>query len=447
MARIGGAAARLREAGVGPGDRVLLCAPNSPAVPVLYFAIHAAGAVAVVVAPDMPAPSVEGVATAAGVRLALVERDDLSAKISTLSASETAAAEGELTFDAPDLGAPADLLFTSGTTGKKKGVRLTHRNIAAAGRNIATFLRIEPTDIQAVPLPLSHSFGLGCVRSLAFAGHTLLIERGLVNPAAMLKRMTTLGATGLAVVPSGVDVIRRTTGDALGALRDQLKFVELGSAAISPENRAWLMEMLPHTRLCHHYGMTEASRAAFIEYHADKERLGTVGRASPNVEITILDAEGAPVAAGETGAIVVSGEVVTGGYWEDPELTASRISPAGLITGDIGRLDADGYLHLLGRQDDIINVGGRKVAPDEVEAVLLAHPDITDAACVPMADPVLGQAVAAHVVVHGALDVEAVAAWARERLEDYKVPRAVLAVASIPRTDNGKIQRHLLAGR
>jgi long-chain acyl-CoA synthetase len=261
----------------------------------------------------------------------------------------------------------------------------------------------------------------------------------------MLKRMANRGATGLAIVPAGVDVIRRTTGDALSALSDQLNFVELGSAPISVENRAWLMAMLPHTRLCHHYGMTEASRMAFTEYHADCDRPTSVGRASPNVQLSILDAEGQPAKPGETGMIVVSGDIVTSQYWQDPDLTAKRLSPFGFITGDLGRLESDGFLYLFGRQDDIINVGGRKVAPDEVETLLLAHPDVVDVACVAMPDAILGQAVKAHVVARGSIDEEAIIAWAQAHLEDYKVPRTLVMIDAIPRTDNGKIQRHLLA--
>lgn len=446
VARISGAADALRQAGIKPGDRILLCAPNTPAIPILYFAIHASGAIAVVAAPDMPADSLRSLADAAEARLALLERSDVDLACPVLSAAEAAKAMGSGELRTPAMDAPADLLFTSGTTGKKKGVLLTHANAAAAARNISDFLDIRPEDIQAVPLPLSHSFGLGCIRSMALSGHTLLIERGLVNPAAMLKRMSTRGATGLAIVPTGVDVIRRMTGDALGGLRDSLRFVELGSAPISSETRAWLMDTLPRTRLCHHYGMTEASRTAFIEYHADAHRPGSVGRASSCATITILDDDGSSASIGETGEIAVAGDMVMSKYWNDPDLTRTKIGPYGLMTGDVGHLDADGYLYLLGRRDDVINVGGRKVSPDEVEEALRRHPAIIDACCVAMDDPVLGQAVSAHVVRAEAVDNETLLAWLRPQLEDYKLPRAIVTVDRVPRTEAGKVQRHLLRG-
>lgn len=444
VARVAGAAAGLREAGMRTGDRVLLSAVNSPAIPILYFAIHAVGGVAVLVAPETPPDAIAAIAAQAEAGLALLDRPLDTLDCPALVASEVAARIAAADFVFPPASATADLLFTSGTTGKKKGVMLSHANTVAAARNISAFLGVRSDDIQTVPLPLSHSFGLGCVRSMAWAGHTLLIERGLVNPAAMLKRMARRGATGLAIVPSGVDVMRRMTGDSLGELRGSLRFVELGSAPIAAEARSWLMDMLPTTRLCHHYGMTEASRAAFTEYHADAHKVGSVGQASPNVTITILDEARAPAPVGQTGEIAVSGDVVMSGYWRDAELSAARIGPHGLATGDVGRMDADGHLYLLGRRDDIINVGGRKVVPDEVEELLRSHPAISDVVCVGVPDPVLGQSVKAYLVRETPIDDAALLAWLKPRLEDYKTPRAFEDIAAVPRTDSGKVQRQMV---
>lgn len=448
LTRISGAAEVLREAGVEHGDRVLISAANSPAVPILYFAIHTVGAVAVLVAPDTPDPSVAGVAKQAGAKLALLDREIEDLDCASLDAANVALVEASWAgLRQPEISDIADLLFTSGTTGKKKGVVLTHGNILAAGRNISAFLQVAPSDLQAVPLPLSHSFGLGCVRSMAWTGHALLIERGLVNPAGMLKRMKARHATGLAIVPSGLDVVRRMTGDAIGELASDLRFVELGSARITEEARAWLMSQLPATRLCHHYGMTEASRAVFTEYHSDRERSGTAGRAADGVTLSIIGPDGSRLPPGEVGEIAVSGDVVMSGYWQDPELTAERLRAYGLLTGDEGRLDVDGYLYLNGRRDDIINVGGRKVAPDEVEDVLRQHPDIADAVCVAVDDDVLGQAVRAYVVRRRPGSDAELAAWLKPRLEDYKLPRQFCDIDSVPRTDSGKIQRALIRRR
>src|SRR5208337_533943 len=160
--------------------------------------------------------------------------------------------------------------------------------------------------------------------------------QGVGTGALVVKRILETRATGLALVPAGFDIIRRMTGEALGQARGHLRYIEIGSAAMKPETRRWLMELLPHTRICHHYGLTEASRAAFIEYHGDAHKLGSVGKAAPNVEILICNEQGNRLPTGETGEVVVRGRMVMKAYWNQPELTRQTFCNEGLKTGDIG---------------------------------------------------------------------------------------------------------------
>jgi long-chain acyl-CoA synthetase len=341
----------------------------------------------------------------------------------------------------------ADLLYTTGTTGNKKGVVLTHANILAAARNITSFVGNGPEDVEVVPLPLSHSFGLGRLRCLAVTGNTMVLEPSLGTGAPVVKRILDTRATGLALVPAGFEILRRMTGDALGQARDHLHYIEIGSAPMRPETRQWLTELLPHTRICHHYGLTEASRAAFTEYHSDAHKLGTAGRAAPNVEIAICDEVGRELPVGEIGEVVVRGGMVMREYWKQPELTQQTFCAAGLKTGDIGYLDSDGYLFLIARRGDLINVGGRKVAPDEIENLLCQLEGVRDVACVAEPDELLGECVKAYLVTERMIGRAEVAAFLRTRLEEYKIPQVIEQIASIPRTSSGKIQRQMLRGR
>ena len=269
----------------------------------------------------------------------------------------------------------ADLLYTTGTTGRRKGVVLSHENIAAAAININAFIGTTAEDGEIVPLPLAHSFGLGRLRVMALVGHTLTLLPGMRNPAAVLKRLLDERASGLAMVPAGFDLILRMTRDRLGDARDHLRYIEIGSAAMPPATREKLAQLLPGTRICHHYGLTEASRAAFLEYHADREHLASIGQPSPNVEMAVRDDEGRDVPDGREGQIVVRGQMVMQQYWKQPELTRQVFRDGWLFTGDRGRRNADGYYyHVTGRQSDIVNVGGLKVNPEEVEEALNAHP-------------------------------------------------------------------------
>jgi long-chain acyl-CoA synthetase len=445
-ARILQAAASLRALGVAKGDRVLICAGNTPVVPILYFAVHALGAIAAPVSPDTPESMLATLAADAEAKLAVIEKavKEVPCAVASPRAVIDGAIGGDEIEPVCDAGSVADLLYTSGTTGRKKGVVLTHANILAAARNITEFVGNQPEDVEVVPLPLSHSFGLGRLRSLAVAGHTLVLEQGVGTGAPVVKRILETRATGFALVPAGFDIIRRMTGDVLGQAREHLRYIEIGSAAMKPETRHWLTEMLPNTRICHHYGLTEASRAAFIEYHSDAHKLGSVGRAAPNVEILVCDEHGSRLPTGETGEVVVRGAMVMREYWKQPDLTKQAFCKEGLKTGDIGCLDGDGYLSLLGRRSDLINIGGRKAAPDEIEDLLCQMEGVREAGCVGAPDELLGECVKAYLVADREIGRAEIVTFLRTRLEEWKIPQTVERIDSIPRTSSGKIQRQLL---
>ena len=341
------------------------------------------------------------------------------------------------------LDAPADLLYTTGTTGRRKGVLLTHENIAQAALNINAFVGTSADDFEVMPLPLAHSFGLGRLRAMATAGNCLHLLPGMRNPAALLKHVLDSKATGLALVPAGFDLLLRMTRDRLGDARGHLRYVEIGSAPMPQETRKKLAELLPVTRLCHHYGLTEASRSAFLEYHADRDHLSSIGRPSPNVEMAIRDDQDRELLDGEHGEIVVRGRTVMRRVLETARLTRSVLRDGWLHTSDCGWRDAGGYYYLAGRQADVVNVGGRKVNPEEVEEVLNAHPAVVESACAGVPDPqgIVGEVLQAYVVVRREVSDEELIDWLRQRLEEYKVPRIWNRVDRIAKTESGKIQR------
>lgn len=430
--------------GVRPGDRVMLSAGNSAAFAAAYFAIHACGGIAVIVPPDTGATDLADAIARTRPVAVIADRDIAVPGITLLlieSLIETSPDPVEGTEPGPD--DIADILFTTGTTGRRKAVALSHRNIAVVAANLRDALQLDSTALVTVPLPLCHSFGLGHLRCMAVSGHGVHIERGMINPAGLIKRIEQFGATGLALVPAGFEIIRKLAGDAFAQLNGQLKVIELGSAAIDPETKSWLMAAMPTTRILHHYGMTEASRAVFSDYRRDGEAAGFVGRPCSGVTLTITDDNGDPVAAaGTEGEIHVAGAIVSPGYWnDDATLDRQRKTPNGFATGDFGSIDSDGNLTLTGRIDDMINIGGRKVAPDEIEALLMRHPAVADACCTAMPDPILGEAVQAHVVYRGMPEPEALQTWLAPQLAAHKLPRVIHAIDVVPRTASGKIQR------
>jgi long-chain acyl-CoA synthetase len=284
---------------------------------------------------------------------------------------------------------------------------------------------------------------------MAFVGSTLVPVPGMRIPAEMVGAIAKHRATGFAMVPAGIALLRRAGRDLLETVVDQLRYVEIASAAIAPDVRDWLLDTLPKTRVMHSYGLTEASRACVVDLRSEVGRRGSIGFASPNVEIEIRDATNRRVAAGVEGEIHVCGAMIMREYWRQPERTSEVLRDGWLRTGDIAHMDADGAIHLRGRSSDMINVGGMKVAPDEVERLLLEHPDVTDAACVGIADSrgISGERVKAFVVCKKSVDPGALLEWIRGKgLETYKVPVVVEESVTIPRTQNGKILRRLLKG-
>jgi long-chain acyl-CoA synthetase len=213
------------------------------------------------------------------------------------------------------------------------------------------------------------------------------------------------------------------------------------------DEKQLLLTRLPDTRICMHYGLTEASRSAFIEFHQQKDYLHTVGKATPGMQIVIKDEQGQDCPLGVEGEICVKGDAVTKGYYKADAINAQSYWGDYFRTGDWGTLDAEGYITLKSRKKELINVGGKKVSPVEVEDALLTIPAIKDCACIgiPDANHVMGEVVKAFVVTDGSdLDYAQVSQTLGKQLEAYKVPVEYEVVEAIPRTSSGKIQRLLL---
>jgi long-chain acyl-CoA synthetase len=448
--RVRSSAAGMVAMGVRPGDRVALAAASTPEFVAAYLGVQLAGGVVVPVAPRALPELVGQICTLAEPTLVVGLPTSMG---STVSYGDLLAAPGTAVPATPPAGigpeSPADLLFTTGSTGRPKGVLLSHRAIETAARHISEFLGQNGDDVEVLPLPLAHSFGLGRVRCCLYRGSTLVLVEGTSVFADAMRAIRRHGATGYSSVPSGYSALFQSQGDVLGEFSGQLRYLEIGSAPMSLEHKQRLMRLLPDTRICMHYGLTEASRSAFIEFHESRDRLDSIGRPSPGVEIQIVDERGVPLPAGVEGQIAIRSDATMIGYWKAEDETRRCLVDGLLVSGDRGHCDADGYLYLSGRQMELINVGGRKVAPAEIEAILGQYPAIADCACVGMPDPagITGQVVKALVVARDAAarpTNQDLARHLRGRIEPYKMPRAFEWVDAIPRSESGKILRKRL---
>ena len=346
----------------------------------------------------------------------------------------------------PNEEAIADILFTTGTTGAPKGVPLTFKNEAAAARNINAYIGNMAEDVELLALPISHSFGLGRVRCCLINGQTIILLGSFVNTKKLFRTIEEEGVAGFTMVPASWKFLQKMSGDKLAEYAHQLKYIEMGSAYFSPEDKRHLAELLPNTRVTMHYGLTEASRSAFMEFHVDEANIATVGKASPYTDIQVFDEKGNMLPQGQEGEICIKGEHVTNGYLNIP---ADDIfyGDGYFRTGDSGTINEGGYITLKSRIKELINVGGKKVAPTEVDEQIIKIPGVADCACVASKDPegVLGEVVKAFIV-KGSEDItfEQISEQLMGKLEAYKMPARYEWIDAIPKTANGKIQRNLL---
>lgn len=424
------------------GDRVILSAAGNIEFVYVYFGVHIVGGICVPIDPDTNQTRFEYIekSTTPVCVMGLLH----NVKKETIPFTDVVNGISKATYISPEQGQVADILFTTGTTGAPKGVALSYNNLSAAARNINAFIGNTSSDVELLALPVSHSFGLGRLRCSLSKGATVVMLGTFANVKKFFKEMARCQVTMFAMVPASWGFIKKMSGKYIGKFADQLKFIEIGSSFMPVEDKELLMSLLPKTRICMHYGSTEASRSAFMEFHTYKDNLLSIGKASPNVEIKIFTPQGTPAALGEEGEVCVKGEHVTCSYWnETPERFASDFYDGYFRTGDCGTMDAEGNIYLKSRIKEMINVGGKKVSPMEVEDILNTIPGIKESACIGIPDPgiVLGEVVKAFIVADDNLSDEEIMQQLRPQLEVYKLPVEIERINAIPKTGSGKIQR------
>ncbi len=441
-ARVEVAAAVLAGHGVGPGDRVALVLPNAPSFVEAYFGALRLGAIVVPVNVLLRPAEIEerlrAVSASAVVfdaerePLVTAPAERLGVTRIRLDAADAHPADAPLV--ARDPADPAVILFTSGTSGVSKGAVLTHGSIGAAARNAAEALAFGPADVVLGAAPFSHVLGqsTGLIATLATGGAVAVVPR--FDPVETLDLMVATGTTVLLGVPTMC--IALCAAARPGAELPPLRLAHVGGAPVPIEVVREFEETFG-ADVYEGYGLTEISGIATTYRTGELRRLGSVGRPLGDTELQIVSPDGALVPAGEVGEIRFRGSSVIPGYWGGAE-----ISPDGwLATGDLGRVDDDGYLFIVDRLKDMIIRNGYNVYPREVEEVLYEHPDVLEAAVIGIPDPRLGDEVVALVRARpgSVCNPAEIQQWVRERVAAYKYPRHVVVVDSLPTGPTGKI--------
>ncbi len=465
--------------GVKRGDRVAFYIENSVEYVITYYAVLKTGAITVALNTELVADNVQYIMDDCGVDILLVSKK-LFKKVEPLF-SKRKRVEQLYLWDSKrseqkDQSEPtlvhlpealesypehrpnrriidldvASIVYTSGSTGKPRGVTLSHLNIVTNTRSIVDYLELSNEDRVMVILPFYYIYGKSLLNTHFFVGGSAVIDNRFLYPNAVLKTMQEQQATGFSGVPSTFTIllnrsnIRTLTFEAL-------RYVTQAGGAMAPAVQKEVAEVFAPAKLFIMYGATEASaRLSYLDPADLPRKWGSIGKAIPNVELFVADAQGNPLPAGEQGELVARGANLMSGYWNHPEETAKVLKHGLYYTGDIGVMDEEGFLYVVGRSKDMIKIGGRRASAKEIEDVLYEHADVVDAAVIGVEDDMLGEAPKAFIVlkempVEKNGKKEELLQFMSERLATFKIPKEIEIRESLPKNKSGKIQKLKLA--
>ncbi|MBQ6775179.1 MAG: acyl--CoA ligase [Synergistaceae bacterium] len=434
-----GYAGYLASRGVKRGDIVVLRASQTVEYAVQYLGIHLAGAVVTSLGKTLSDEGVAEVAQKVGASMILNDPRGGVLEVAGKFFDE------KISFEFPKLEDTADIIFTTGTTGASKGVERTHNTLTAIAESHIHNCEYKDDTVMIIIGPVNHSGPVTQIVASFMNGSSVYLLDGMTNIRAFYHALD-YPSTSIACLlpPSAIRVILQLTGSKLGDYRDKIDFVQSESAHLPESDKERLCDLLPNTRLYNEYGASEASSMACYDYNKHRNKINCVGRPMINAKIFIVDEHRNVIKSSKEnpGLIACAGDVNMKGYVNDPELTAQTLVNGIVYTNDLGYIDEDGFVYVTGRRDDVINVGGLKVAPTEVEAAALEYDGVEDCVCVAVPDKITGSALKLLVVIpSGELQPAKLSAYLASRLEGYKVPKFYERVEKIARTFNGKIDR------
>lgn len=435
-------AAYLHSLGLRQCDRIAISAQKDLEFIYVYFAAHALGIVNIVVDAESNRKKLDYILDLMQPKMAFGFDSTQCRCVSYKEIKyDCEAVDEKPALTANDV---ADLIFTTGTTGLPKGVQLSHANIFGSADNINHFIGNTEDEIEVLGLPLCHSFGLGRLRCTLIKGATMVLVGNFANLKIFFNAIEQYKATGFGMVPAVWAYIRKFSGTRIAKFAPQIKYIEIGSAAMPLPSKEELCELFPNTRICMHYGLTEASRSAFMEFHTCRDRLATIGKpVCDKVDIKIFDDYGNEMPDGESGELCVKGNMVMLGYYQKDADQDAWFGEY-FRTGDCGYRDKDGWLYLVSRKKEIINIGGKKVSPVEIEDAICLLDGVEDCICIGVEDPdgVLGEVAKCYVQREGCkLTLEEIRRGIEGKLESYKIPAQWDWIDEIPKTSSGKKQR------
>ncbi|MFZ5519450.1 MAG: class I adenylate-forming enzyme family protein [Candidatus Zhuqueibacterota bacterium] len=341
----------------------------------------------------------------------------------------------------------ASIVYTSGSTGKPKGATLTHFNIVSNTHSIVEYLQLNAHDRIMVVLPFYYIYGKSLLNTHFCVGGSVVIDNRFLYPNVVLETMKQMEVTGFSGVPSTFMILLNRSSVRTYTF-SSLRYLTQAGGAMAPVVQKEVAKVFSPAKLFIMYGATEASaRLSYLDPEMLPQKWGSIGKAIPNVDLFIADENGRPLPPGEVGEIVARGSNLMVGYWNDPEETARVIKNGMYFTGDLGRMDEDGYLFVVGRKRDMIKVGGERVSAKEIEEAILEIPEVHEVAVIGVEEEVLGEAIKAIIVFNDEMEPlheKAIRAFLSKKLPLVKIPKFIEFVKTLPKNESGKILKTVL---
>ncbi len=458
----------LHSAGLGPGDRASFLVGNDPLLVAAYFGAFRAGVIANPINNRLTPAEIAYILEHAGSRLVVVGPEFAPVLAATLpmlpsqprvlalgaagalpqaDATTSLAEAPAARLDSP--ARPEDgalLIYTSGTTGRPKGVLLTQANVMAGTEFVRAGFEIGPAERTLCVMPLFHTNGLMFSHMpFLLAGATIGLRKRF-SASAFWKQCRDFGATSSSVSPTILAMLLEHEANAPAASEIHLDYIKVASAPTPAELAGRFERRFGAGLLLETYGLTETTAINVMNPLHGPRKHGSIGRALAPQEVRLAGDDGSPVPAGEPGEIEVRGPTVMKEYFRDPENTAKAMHDGWLRTGDIARMDADGFVFIVGRSKEMILRGGENISPLEIEAVVAKHPAVREAAVVGIPDRIWGETVGLAVVARNAVSAEELLDFCRARMSAFKVPNRVVFLEELPRNAVGKVTRGVLRG-
>jgi acyl-coenzyme A synthetase/AMP-(fatty) acid ligase len=342
----------------------------------------------------------------------------------------------------------ADILFTTGTTGESKGIIISHKANVAVAENIISGVKNVADEINLISAPINHSYGIRRCYAEILNGSSIILADSFVFIKEFFNLLDEYKVTAITFVPAVFEMVIKFSQDALSKYEAQLNYIQMGTAPLSERHKDILRTQLPSVRLYNFYGATESGCTICLDFNKYADRKGCVGEPSINTTVLFVDENRNFFEATQDrpGILVFQGAMNMNGYIGDPSVTKEVLIDGKVYTNDLGYRGEDGFIYLLGRQGDIINMGGLKIAPGEIEDIVNKFEFIKECACIPIEDEIAGEAPKLYVVmkVGETFDLALIKRLIGEKLEAIKVPKEIEAIDDLPKTYNGKIKKNAL---